>query len=162
MTLPEFGTPMLVRAEVVRIIGSHEGDVYRFKQKTLDIKRWGTYSFKDTETWPGVAIPAELADTPAFWKVEPMPNGNAVMRCRRIALQTPAMGLYAGTTRMAEGTLITSTDEQRRPWRKRELDDKRWLDLYEILFPPTRNGRARLTLVHPFDIQALPMTMSPT
>lgn len=158
----EFGTPMLVRAEVVRVIGTHEGEVFNFKQKTLDVKRYGSYAFKDTTSWPGVAIPAELADTPAFWKVEPMPNGNALVRCRRMALQTPVTGLYLGTTRLAEGTLIASSDIDRRPWRKRELDDRRWIEFYEVGAPPTRNGRARLTLVHPYDAQVIPMAMMPS
>lgn len=163
MPLPEFATPMLVRAVIVRIVGTHEGAHYVFKQKKVDVRRYGTYELPDAEAWPGVAIPPELAETPPFWPIEPMPNGNAVMRCRRMALQTPVMGVYLGSCRMAEGTLVERSPTNKRPaWSARELDDRRWHELYEIAAPPVRNGRARVTLVHPYDTQALPMSMTPT
>lgn len=156
----EFGTRVLVRAEVTRVIGTHAGDVNTFKQKVLDTRRYGTYLFRDNPvTWPGVAIPADWADTPPEWDIEPMPNGNAVVRFRRIALQTPAMGIYMGITRLAEGTLIGCSEEDERPWRKRELANQRWVDLWEIAAPPTRNGRGRITLVHPFDAQVVPLSV---
>lgn len=154
----EFGTPVLVRAEIVRIIATHEPTGNNFKQKALDVKRYGAYKIKDRTTWPGVAIPVELADTPPDWEIEPMPNGNAVMRCRRIELQMPMMGLYLGVARIAEGTLVQRGPNNKRPsWSARELDDRRWLELYEIGAPPTRNGRGRMTLVHPFDAQVVPL-----
>lgn len=155
----EFGTRVLVRAEIARVIGTHIGDIFTFKQKVLDTRRYSTYPLKSPKSWPGVAIPSDWADTPPEFDVEPMPNGNAIVRFRRIALQTPAMGIYMGTTRLSEGTLIGCSEEDERPWRKRELANKRWVDLWEVAAPPTRNGRGRVTLVHPFDAQVVPLSV---
>lgn len=157
---PAFGTPVLVRAEIARVVGSHVGGIHTFKQRTLDTKRWAAYVLKGSAGWPGVGVPAELADTPEDWDLEPMPNGNAVVRCRRLALQTPAMGFYIGTTHIVEGTLVASSQDQIRPWRKRDLVDRRRLQLYEIATPPTRQGRGRVVLVHPYDAQVVPLTMT--
>lgn len=152
---------MLFQAEIVRVVGAHHGDEYVFAQKKMDRRRYATYTLKGQQEWPGVAVPAEWAETPPLWELEPMPNGNALVRCRRLKFLTPITGIFVGSTRTAEGTLRETETDDKRPWRRNELEDLRWLDLYEIATAPTQRGRGRLVLVHPLDATVIPASITP-
>lgn len=151
-----FGTPLLVRAEIARIVGAHSDAGYLFRQKPLDRRRYALYDFDDTVSpdtaWPGRAIPEDWAETPLGWEVEPSPNGRAVLRARRVMLATAQTGLYLGHIRLSEGTIAE------RSGKANQLVEQRRVDLYEVALTPLARGRARLTLVHPLDASEFPST----
>lgn len=149
-----FGTELLIRAEVVRIVGRRTDGGVEFRQKPIDRKRFSHYDFDaGIDDWPGIAVPAELAPPPPVWQLEPSLNGHAVLRCRRIPFAAPIVGLWVGRARLAEGTIM---DNDAPAPRNGTLEDRRWIEFHEVALPPGGHGRARIALVLPYDASEIP------
>lgn len=146
----------MVRAVTVRVIGKRKADRLVFQQHHLDRRRFTPQDFEeDLAVWPGVAVPANWADTSEAFELEPSPNGHALTRFRRLVMTTPQTGLLLGRALLSEGTLVDGGYGH--SWRR--LDDRRYVEFYEVGMPPGAHGRARLALVHERDLAIIPMAV---
>lgn len=151
---PAFGTPLLVRCESVRVVGAKHGTEYVYRQKPLDRRRYVEHDFIEADEWPGIAIPEHWADTPEGWPIEPIPNGHAVLRARRLEFPAWQVGIFVGRTKLSEGVVVTGKTE--RGGRTGMLDERRQVEFYEVAFQPAGQGRGCIALVHPRDAKPLP------
>jgi hypothetical protein len=150
---------VLVRAQIVRVIGARRDGKMLFRQKPLDRRRYARFDL-ETDEWPGAAVPTDWVETPDGWQLEPSPNGHAVLRCRRIEFDPPQTGIVIGNTALPEGTIVQESHPDT-PWSKGSQIDRRQVDLYEIAMPPNGAGglyanRARIILAHAFDVTKMP------
>lgn len=155
-----YGSRVLVRASIVRILGTHEGDQVSFRQRPAD--RRSPYGRIDTvwDEWPGVAVPLAWADGAEDddWQLEPVPNGSAVVRCRRFELEVPEAGIVIGGRHVYEYHIVEGGELDNTPtWSSNVPGRRRRLDLCEVALPPDgRRGvhkdRSRLMLAHPHDV----------
>lgn len=146
-----YGTIVLVRAKIIRVVGDTHEDRKRFRQQISDRRVYGREDRMWTE-WPGISLPLDWADATDGWQLEPVPNGHPVVRCRRFELDEPARGIVIGARHLYEYTAVDGARE-----------DYRRVDLCEIALPPAgkrglHKDRTRLVLAHPHDAGPVPLT----
>lgn len=156
---PAFGEKVIVRHETLRVNRRVSNGVASFWQSTRSRERF-RFNQRDLSSeadWPGVAVPVEWERADARFVLEPVGEGPVTVRLRRVPLPHPEVGVVIGTTHKYEGTVYESPGvslEGDPPERKLGGPGRR-VTLHEVALPPVR-GKARIVLVHPRDLLAMP------
>lgn len=138
-----FGRHVLVHALAMRVLGYKDGDVHRYKNPQAADVPW--FDAATVGEWPGDPIHLEwdLPKAPGY-PLEPIPNGKAIVRWRRLPLDHPHAGIVVGTTYKYEGVVEDSGMS----------GPKRSVSVYQCaLAPTTRSAKAMIVFVHPKDVQ---------
>lgn len=141
-----FGTPILLTAEVVRLVAEDGGG---FREQLRSRGYAGNQSgrlFPGLD-WPGAAVGTDWEPAPRGYPIAPAagPRGNPV-RLRRLLQERPQRGVVVGITYRQEGILRGGS----------LAEPNRTIRVLEVALH-VRSGRAKLALVHPRDVQTVPV-----
>lgn len=148
-----FGSCVLVRAEVARVIvEAKPNGAHRFKQahSARDGGRYVIHEF-GSEQWPGLPIVAEWEPHIDLFDPDPVPNGQVLVRLRRLEFQIPESGIVIGRVRRYEGTIAVRDDGP-----NDLVEPIRTMMLLEVALKPGVHGKARIGLAHPNDVAVVP------
>lgn len=148
-----YGTVVLVRAKIIRVVGETRDGQPFFEHKPGDRHAYGRVKGSWSD-WPGHALPFDWGeDVGADWPLEPIPNGHPVVRCRRFELNPQPRGIVIGARHLFEYVVVDG----------RLVEERRRIDLCEVALPPAgkrglHKDRSRLVLVHPLDAAPVPLS----
>lgn len=148
-----YGSFVLARAEVARVIVEPlAGGVHRFRQahSQRDGGRYVIHEFTD-DRWPGEPIHSTWEPHIDVFEPDPAPNGQVLVRIRRLEFQIPESGIVIGRVRRFEGTIAVRSEGP-----NSLVEPTRSMMLLEVALRPGVHGKARLVLAHPNDVAAVP------
>lgn len=151
-----FGVDVVVNAEVVRVLGKHDGKlVFRQTASSRDSGRFTRHEWPNATGWPGSPLPVTWAAAPAGFDPTPeVGEGDVLVRLRRIIYRVPEVGVVIGPSiRRQEGRILKAADTSDEA---SLVGPGRMLNLVEVALPPA-SGRARIVLAHPRDLAQLPL-----